>query len=471
MPLYLQLANRLKEQIHLGHFKEGEKLPSVRQLSVEHKVSISTIQEAYRVLELEHLVMAKPKSGYFVQTSKDLPEIPKASKPPQRPMDVSQWEDVLSMLLTNEQGRLCQFQHAMPNMRAKTLKPLLKNLYDLNKNRAYEGMSYGAIQGDLSLRTQLTRLTAASGCQLHADEFVVTSGCQEALSVCLRAVAKEGDIIAVESPGFYGAMQAIKGANLKVLEIPTDSSSGLSIEALKFALDQWPIKAILVTPTVNNPQGYVMPEDRKQSLYQLAQEYDIAIIEDDIYGDIAFEYPRPKTIKSFDKDGRVMLCSSFSKVLAPGFRVGWIAPGRYINKVMHIKYVSSSMCPTLPQIAIASFIRERSYEKHLRVMRKEYAAARDHLRSGIKQYFPKGTCVSYPEGGFVMWVELPKQYNSEELAHSAKQKGIILAPGQVFSATGKYRNCLRFNFIDRDQQTRTKALQVLGEIFAQLKNQ
>lgn len=468
MSLYAELADRLREQIQLGHFKGGEKLPSVRQLSAEHKVSISTVQEAYRVLEMEHFVEPRAKSGYFVFNKNGLVQIPKTTKPPQRPMDVTQWEDVLSMLLTNDKQSVCQFQHAMPNMQASTLKPLIKSLYELNRHRALEGMRYGDVQGDMSLREQLARLTAASGCEIHPNEFVVTSGCQEALSVCLRAVANEGDIIAVESPGFYGAMQAIKGANLKVLEIPTDSSKGISIEALKLALDQWPIKAILVTPTVNNPQGYVMPDDKKRALYQLAQEYDIAIVEDDIYGDIAFEYPRPKSIKAFDEDGRVMLCSSFSKTLAPGFRVGWIAPGKFISKVMHIKYVSSSMCPTLPQLAIAKFIREKGYEKHLRAMRKEYAKARDHLRQSIKTHFPDDTCVSFPEGGFVLWVELPKHFNSVELAQLAKQEGIILAPGQVFSATGKYRNCLRFNFIDRNEETRSRAIERLGDILREM---
>lgn len=464
MTLYAQLADRLREHIQLGVFHAGDKLPSVRQLANEHGVSISTVQEAYRQLEMEQLVEARPKSGYFVPQKNPLVTMPRVSRPPQRPLDVSLWEDVLSMLLNQGNDAFCQFQHAMPDMEASTLKPLLKTLYELNKNRPFDGMVYGDVQGDYSLREQLTRLAAASGCQVHPDEIVITSGCQEALSVCLRTVAQAGDIIAVESPGFYGAMQAIKAANLKALEIPTDPANGMSIEALKLAIDQWPIKAILVTPTVNNPLGYVMPDAKKKALYQLAREYDIAIIEDDIYGDIAFEYPRPKSIKSYDEDGRVLLCSSFSKTLAPGFRVGWIAPGKYRSKVTHIKYVTSSMCPTLPQLAIASFIRQGGYDKHLRNMRQKYRKARDTMLKGIKQYFPQGTLVSYPEGGFVLWVELPSQYDAVKLAEQAKTKGVIVAPGQLFSATGKYRNCLRLNYNDKDNDTRMRGLKILGEI-------
>ena len=472
MTLYETLANELKAQIERGVFEVGNKLPSVRQLSTEHKVSIATVQEAYRVLEAQQLVEAKPKSGYFVARSILIDNTPSMTKPPQRPMDVSQWEDVLDTLLNtfnkdHDAKTLCQFQHAMPNMTAKTLKPLIKRLHELTKHRALDGMIYGDVKGDETLRKQLSRLAAASGCVLQSDEFIVTSGCQEALSVCLRAVASAGDVIAVESPGFYGAMQAIKGAELKALEIPTDSETGLSLEALKLALDQWPIKAILVAPTVNNPQGFVMPEAKKKALYELAREYDVAIIEDDIYGDIAYAYPRPKTIKSFDKDGRVLLCSSFSKTLAPGFRVGWIAPGSYRNKVLHVKYVSSSMCPTLPQLAIASFIEQGGYDKHIRAMRHHYLSARDALRSDIKRYFPADTCISYPQGGYVLWVELNSRYDSVKLADEAKQKGIYVAPGQLFSATGKYRHCLRFNFIDSTQAARTEAIQRLGEMLVE----
>lgn len=468
MTLYAQLADRLREHIKLGFYNSGDKLPSVRQLSTEHGVSIATVQEAYRQLELEQLVEARPKSGYFVPVKHSPVSMPRASRPPQRPLDVTQWEDVLAMLMSHSTDAFCQFQHAMPDMRVRTLQPLLKTLSDLTKNRPHEGMVYGNVQGDFSLREQVSRLAAASGCYIPPEDLVITSGCQEALSVCLRAVTNEQDIIAVESPGFYGAMQAIKAANLKALEIPTDPREGMSIEALKLAIDQWPIKAILVTPTVNNPMGYTMPESKKQALYQLAREYDIAIIEDDIYGDIAFEFPRPKTIKAFDEDGRVLLCSSFSKALAPGFRVGWIAPGKYRNKVTHIKYVTSSMCPTLPQLAIASFIRQGGYDKHLRAMRQHYTQARDAMLAGIKASFPAQTRVSYPEGGFVLWVELPSHIDANKLNEQAKLQGVMIAPGQLFSATGKYRNCFRLNYIHGNEATRAKGLQILGKLLAEL---
>jgi DNA-binding transcriptional MocR family regulator len=332
----------------------------------------------------------------------------------------------------------------------------------LMRHQVALSLPYGNITGALALREQIAILAASSGCVLHPDDLVITSGCQEGLSVCLRAVAAPNDIIAIESPSFYGSMQAIKTANLKAIEIPTNAETGLSLEALELALEQWPIKAILVTPTANNPMGYTMLDADKKRLYQLAQSYDICIIEDDIYGDISYQLPRPKTIKSFDEDGRVLLCSSFSKTVAPGVRVGWIAPGRYRDKVTHVKYVSSSMCPTLPQLAIANFIQSGGYNHHTRKVRLLYKQGRDHLIKCIKEYFPKDTKITFPQGGYVLWVELNKRYDTVKLASQSKEAGVSIAPGTLFSATGKYRHCMRLNFSDKDQIEREKGIQQLA---------
>ena len=462
MKLYEKLADTLREHIQQGLFQTGDKLPSVRQLSNQHGVSISTVQEAYRHLEMENLVEARAKSGYFAMPSMPIYKLPKTSRPPQRPSDVSQWQEVLDLLLSNDVEGTIQLQHAMPLMDIPTLKPLLKKISDLNRYHPEISLPYGDIRGASVLREQIAKLAQASGCQLHPDDIVVTSGCQEALSVCLRAITKPGDIVAIESPSFYGSMQAIKGSNLKAMEIPTNPETGLSLEALELALDQWPIKAILLTPTCNNPMGYIMPEAQKKRIYQLAQSYDIAIIEDDIYGDITYQYPRSKTIKSFDEDGRVLLCSAFSKTLAPGLRVGWIAAGRYRDQVTHIKYVSSSMCPTLPQLAIADFIQSGGYDRHLRRVRLAYKQGRDRLIDALNKYFPKETCISFPEGGYVLWVELPKLIDVVKLAKHSRVAGINIAAGPIFSATGKYRHCMRLNFSDLDVNKREEGIRKLA---------
>lgn len=462
MKLYDKVASGLRDNIHSGLFVAGDKLPSIRKLVALHGVSISTVQQAYHQLEMESLVEARPKSGYFVAYSITAPEQPKTSRPAQRPIEVSQWQDVLEVLLSKADVDTIQLQHAMPNMTMASLNPLLKKMSTLMRHHVALSLPYGELKGTLVLREQVAKLALNAGCVLHPDDLVITSGCQEALSVCLRAVTQPGDIIAVESPSFYGSMQAIKAANLKAIEIPTNAEHGLSIEALELALEQWPIKAIAVTPTCNNPMGYSMSEENKKRLYQLAQSYDISIIEDDIYGDISYQSPRPKTIKSFDEDGRVLLCSAFSKTVAPGVRVGWIAPGRYRDKVTHIKYVSSSMCPTLPQLAIADFIQSGGYARHIRRVRLLYLQGRDHLIKCLKRYFPKDTRISFPQGGYLLWVELNKQYDVVKLVSQCKQGEVSVAPGTIFSATGKYRNCMRLNFSEQTESKREQGIQQLA---------
>lgn len=462
MKLYDQVATVLRDNIHAGLFVAGDKLPSIRQLVAEHNVSISTVQQAYHQLEMESLIEARPKSGYFVAYITSAPVLPITSRPAQRPIEVSQWQDVLEVLLTKEGVSTIQLQHAMPDMSVPSLAPLLKKMSSLMRHQVSLSLPYGNIKGAPVLREQIAKLAENSGCVLHPDDLVITSGCQEALSVCLRSVTEPGDIVAIESPSFYGSMQAIKTANLKAIEIPTNAESGLSIEALELALEQWPIKSILVTATCNNPMGYTMPEADKKRLYQLAQSYDISIIEDDIYGDISYQSPRPKTIKSFDEDGRVLLCSSFSKSVAPGIRVGWIAPGRYRDKVTHVKYVSSSMCPTLPQLAIADFIESGGYLRHTRKVRLLYKQARDHLIQCIRQHFPKDTRISFPQGGYILWVELDKKYDAVTLATQCKQGEVSIAPGTLFSATGKYRNCMRLNFSEKTEKEREAGIRELA---------
>lgn len=462
MKLYEKVATELRDNIESGFFVAGDKLPSIRKLVAQYSVSISTVQMAYQQLEMEGLIEARPKSGYFVSLITTVPALPETSRPAQRPIDVSQWQQVLDVLLTKEGVDTIQLQHAMPNMSEPTLKPLLRKMTELMRHQVALSLPYGDIKGALVLREQIIKLAINSGCSLHPDDLVVTSGCQEGLSVCLRAVTEPGDIVAVESPSFYGSMQAIKTANLKAIEIPTNAEHGLSIEALELALEQWPIKVILVTPTCNNPMGYTMPEEDKKRLYQLAQSYDICIIEDDIYGDISYQSPRPKTIKSFDEDGRVLLCSSFSKTVAPGIRVGWIAPGRYRDKVTHIKYVSSSMCPTLPQLAIADFIKTGEYNRHTRRVRLLYKQGRDHLIACIKRHFPKDTRISFPQGGYILWVELNKQYDTMKLATRCKGGKVSIAAGPLFSATGKYRSSMRLNFTEQTDSEREQGIRQLA---------
>jgi DNA-binding transcriptional MocR family regulator len=351
----------------------------------------------------------------------------------------------------------------MPDIGAPTLKPLQRALADRKTGSLARGFAYDSLRGSLELRQQVARLCIDSGCRLHPDDIVVTTGCQEALSTSMRAVTRPGEVVAVDSPSFYGSLQAIKAFGLKAMEIPTDPATGISLEALELALERWPIRVIQVTPTCNNPLGYTMPEANRRQLVSLAQRFDVAVIEDDIYGDLSYQFPRPRALKSYDGDGRVLLCSSFSKTLAPGLRVGWVAPGRYGEQVLHMKYVGTAACATLPQLAVADFISQGHYDRHLRRMRAQYQQSRDQMIAWVEQYFPAGTRISYPQGSFLLWVELPGEADSVQLNERLLQHGIRIGPGVLFSASGKYRNCLRLNYSDKPSERIETAIRLIGD--------
>lgn len=468
MTLYINLAELLGTRIEQGLYRPGDRLPSVRALSLEHGVSLSTVQQAYRHLEDQGLATPKPKSGYFVPQARHQPALPMVNRMAQRPVDVSQWDQVLEMVSLPPGGDVLQLGRGMPDISSPTLKPLLRTLSRMSRRQEIKELSYGSLYGDPGLRAQLSRLMLDSGCQIAIEEIVTSTGCHEALSVAIRAVCEPGDIVAVDSPSFHGVMQALKGYGMKALELPTDPLSGISLEALELALEQWPIKAIQLTPSCNNPLGYIMPEANKRALLALAQRYDVAIIEDDIYGDLAYSYPRPRSIKSFDEDGRVLFCSSFSKTLAPGLRAGWIAPGRYLQQVLHLKYMSTGMAAQLPQLALAEFIASGHYEPHLRRMRSQYARNRDDMIDWVSRYFPAGTRVSRPQGGFMLWLELPQGFDSQRLNRLLRPYKIQIAPGSIFSAAGKYRNCLRINYASKPTPELEQAIRQVGECVAAL---
>jgi len=445
MSRYLDLANILGSRIEQGLYGAGVRLPSVRTLSVEYGVSLTTVQQAYRWLEMAGLVEARPRSGWYVPARRPAPELPQMGKPNLRPTDVSEWGQVQELLDLESEGQTVQLGRGMPDVESPTLRPLLAALAREGRHAGAASLHYNDIRGAAALRTQLSRLAVDAGYRVSPDSLIVTTGCQEALSCALRVLCAPGDIVAIASPSYHGMMQILKEADVQVFEIPSDPVEGISLEALELALDRWPVKAIQVTPNANNPLGYTMPGPRRRGLIRLAQRFDVPIIEDDINGDLVYGWPRPHALKALDEDGRVLLCSSFSKTLAPGLRVGWVAPGRYFDKVLRMKYTSSGPTAALPQIAVAEFLRKGYYTAHLRRMRRQYQRQRDILTEWVRRYFPEGTRVSNPQGGFVLWIELPESFDTHTLDAMLRENGIAIAHGHIFSAAGKYRNCMRLS--------------------------
>jgi DNA-binding transcriptional MocR family regulator len=292
---------------------------------------------------------------------------------------------------------------------------------------------------------QIARRAMTGGGLLAPDTIVTTQGATEAINLCLRAVCRPGDTVAVESPIFFGILQIIEMQGLRALEIPTHPDCGMSLDALSYAIDQNSIGTCLVVSNFSNPLGCCIPEEGKKRLVELLEARDIPLIEDDIYGDLSFADERPIVAKAFDKKGIVLLCSSFSKTVAPGYRVGWVAPGRFQERVERLKILSNIATTTPTQLAMTEFLSNGGYDHHLRKIRRVYRRQTDLMAQAIVRHFPEGTRVSRPSGGYVLWVEFPEVVDSLKLYESALKEGITVAPGPIFSSGDRFRNCIRLN--------------------------
>lgn len=466
--LYKQLALRIGELIEHGTLRPGERIPSVRQLSRREDLSIATVTQAYRVLENRGLIEARPQSGYYVRPRRwAQPPEPAKSQPAANATRVSVNDLVMEVLQANHDPALIEFGAARPGTELLPTVQLNRTLASVARRHPRECHTSDVPPGNLNLRTQIARRAMESGCTLAPDEIVVTCGCQEALNLCLRAVAKAGDTIAIESPTYYGILQIIESLGMKACEIPTFPRHGVCLDELAKRLARCKIKACVFSPNYSNPLGSCMSDEKKQRLVELLAKRGIPLIEDD-NGNLAHTGSRPKAAKAFDKQGLVLLCDSFTKTLAPGLRVGWTAPGRFQTRVEHLKFIGTVGTGTLPQMAIAEFLANGGYEHHLRKLRRAVAEQMRCVTEAIAKYFPQGTKVTRPTGGHVLWVELPSRINSLELFRRALEERISIAPGPIFSPKRKYRNFIRLSCGSPWSEEKDKAVFRLGRMMTDM---
>ena len=463
--LYEQLATTISKLIDIGTLKPGDRLPSVRKLSKKRGVSISTVLQAYRHLEDSCLVEARPQSGFYVRPQvRNRPTEPAISDPPLAAAEVEVGELAMKGLEAVADPAVVPLGAAIPSPDLLPSVRLNRALATIARRAGPEINTYLLPQGYEPLRQEIARRALDWGCSLSRDDFLITCGCLQALSLCLRAVARAGDTIAVESPAYFGVLQLIESLHMKALEIPTCPREGLNVDALAQAIEQESVTACLVTPNFSNPLGSLMPDAQKRALVDLCARHEIPLIEDDLYGDLYFEPPRPRSLKAFDQTGLVLHCGSFSKTLAPGYRIGWVTPGRFAKEVRRAKMASTISTATPLQMALTEFLQQGGYDRHLRTLRRAFASNLERMTQAVGEYFPEGTCATRPMGGFVLWVELPEKVNAMRLYHEALQHNISITPGPIFSATGEFGQCIRLSggypWSDRIEQS----LQTVGQL-------
>ncbi|MDH4274006.1 MAG: PLP-dependent aminotransferase family protein [Gammaproteobacteria bacterium] len=445
--LYLDVADQIKQRILAGHYLPGDRLPSLRTLSDQLKVSIATVQQAYRRLENDGILEPRPQSGFYVKPQAMPPTAaPRTTMALPSPSIVNTGELAMRILHATRMPGMIQLGAAVPDTYFLPTHSLQRGLRQLLKpNNAQHWHHYEFPPGNDALRRQIARRSDSAGFNPTPEDILITNGCQEALILSLRAIARPGDIIAVESPTFYGILQAIESLQMKVLEIPAHPHSGISVEALAMALEQWPIKACVITPSFNNPLGACMDEGAKRAVAHLLAQHDVPLIEDDIYGELAHHGPRPSAIKAYDRKGNVVYCSSFSKTISPGLRVGWVSGGRFHEKIVYLKYLANFATATPNQQLLAEFLTRQGYDRYLREIRNTYAKQIARLSQAIVQFFPLGTKITQPVGGFILWIEMPRECDALKLYYIAAEHQIAIAPGPLFSAKRKYRHHIRLN--------------------------
>lgn len=433
--LYETVADRVASLVERGALRAGQRVPSVRETSAQQHVSIATVVHAYALLESRGILEARPQSGHYVRAKASAAAEPRACRPAMTPKKVTNEELALRVCRALSDPSFVPLGAALP---APALLPHAR-LAVLSGRIAREAgarlSGYERPDGSPALRRQIARRSIDAGCALRAGDVITTVGAMEALHLCLRATTKPGDTVALEAPTYFGLVQLIASLGLTILEIPVHPRGGMDLDVLEAATGTQRIAACLATPNFNNPAGALMTDDAKKRLVTLLGRRQIPLIEDDIYGDLGFSPGRPRPAKAWDDKGLVLLCSSFSKTLAPSLRVGWTAPGVYRDRVEALKFAQTVASPTLPQLTIASFLETGAYDRHLRALRRRLADQVSAFGAAIAESFPKGTRISRPEGGFVLWIELPPGTSGLELHLRAYDRKISVAPGAIFSSS------------------------------------
>jgi DNA-binding transcriptional MocR family regulator len=469
--LYLQVAGGLEKMITEDVLKIGDKLPSVRLLSDEYGISMGTAFQAYYHLEGKGLIESRPKSGYYVRFSqRRFPDLPKIIQPDTLSHDVSVKEMISSIYsdISSHNDKVINFAMAVPDVSLLPAAKINKSVMHALRNSKDHCISYEHTQGNIELRKQIAKLAFNWGGKIKTDEVIVTNGCLEAITMCLKAVTQPGDTVAVESPNYFGIFQAIESMGLKVVEVSSCFVTGLDLDCLQQVIKKFPIKACVVIPNFNNPLGGCMPDENKRKLVEIIIKNNIPLIEDDIYGELYFGKTRPRTCKYYDTKGMVMHCSSLTKSLAPGYRIGWTIPGKFLDQVKQIKRINNISSPTLTQAAIAHFLQNGRYEYHLKNLRKALYTQCLRYMQAIVQYFPEDTKISRPHGGFVLWLQLNKKINAFKLRTEAMKHNISIVPGKIFSASCNYSNCIRISFGKPWDDDADYGLMMLGKLIQKM---
>jgi len=464
-PLYLRIAESVSQQVARGALRPGDRVPSLRHLSKQQRVSMSTALQAYLWLESRGYLEARPQSGFYVRTpfSTLIPE-PQFDATKTKPMAIGTsaiLADIMESTNNPANIPLGAGNAGAELFPSDRLNLILRRVI---RRQPLHSMRYEFPPGWEPLRRQIARRSLDMGCSFSPRDVTITCGALEALNLSLLAVARPGDVVALESPTYFAILESAASLGMKVIEIPTHPQTGMDLGELDRAIRKHRVKACITMTNCHNPLGYVLSDRYKKELVELTARANVAVIEDDVYGDLAFSDSRPRPAKAFDRKGLVLLCSSFSKILSPGYRLGWVAAGRFRAEVERLKFLANVANASLPQMVVAEFLESGGYDRHVKRLRTNLATQVDCVRQAVAKYFPEGTRISRPAGGYMLWVELPPTVNALKLYRVALTQNISILPGAVFSATNRFKNHIRINCGHTWSDMYDRALLTLGRL-------
>ena len=462
--LYQQVINMVREMQSSGSVRVGEKLPSLRNFSQKLKVSIPTVRQAYAELELQGVIEARPKSGYFMSAQVSDARQPKRVKLSQKPLQVKRQTLIEEVFEAIHRPGVVPLGVANPAAARSSDKALARIMRQVLSRAGAKAVAYGPMDGFMPLKRQLAMRYLDQGLQVNPDEVLITNGAQEAIAIALKCVAKSGDVIAVESPTYFGVLELIESLGMMALEIPLCPDDGIWLEDLQQALDQHDIKACVFSSSVSNPMGSFMNDEKRKTLVEMLENRDVPFIEDDVYGDLHFTEQRGTPASLYSRKGLVLSCASFSKTAAPGYRVGWLLAGKFSAQAKRFKRALTCSSPLLNQWALSEFIASGEYDRNTRALRQVLEHQKCRMVSLVQDAFPKGTRVSDPKGAGVLWLELPVGNDSEAFFHAALENNISLAPGVLFSPSNKFRRCIRISYGIPWTVEVENAIRVLGSL-------
>ncbi|AJJ11394.1 aminotransferase class I and II family protein [Yersinia rohdei] len=468
MTRYEQLAQQIREQIQSKVWQAGDKLPSLRESCKQSGLSLMTVVQSYQLLESQGWIVARPQSGYYVASRPTQLPQPQRGKKLHLDEQVDINTFIFDVLQAGKDPAIMPFGSAFPDPSLLLQPRLSRSLAGVARKISPQSSVTNLPPGNESLRRNIAQRYAASGMNVSPEEIVITAGAMESLSLSLQAVTQPGDWVVIESPAFYGALQAIERLRLKAIAITTHPQHGMDLDALEQVISQYPIKACWLMTHFQNPLGCVMSWPQKKRLVALLQQHNISLIEDDVYGELYFGAERPLPAKALDQHRQILHCSSFSKCLAPGFRVGWVAAGEHAQRIQHLQLMSTVSASVPTQLAIADYLSQGGYDTHLRRLRRVMEQRLNALRQAVVEHFPSNVKISHPAGGYFLWLELERPFNASELYRRALEQGVSIAPGRMFTTGNQFDHCFRLNASFAWSEQSEKAIQILAQLITQL---